>query len=487
VGNRSVKDRAERGAALVWVAGSMVALLAMASLAVDLGWYYLNGARLQSTADAAALAGVVHMPNSLIDANADAEVAARLNGFAGATLTGTGLPDNEYQVSLDFDVPMFLAPVIGIETLPLNRVATARNLPPLPLGSPANGFGNECAPGLDGCTGQSNFWANMHGRYTQASFGDAYSSFCTNRNGNATCNRNHTFRERGYLYGIERGTNNGFTVEFLDIAFHNPSGAQNTSDNHRTGDRGCEQWGTTSADCGQTVQVNLYAPDPTPLDISDNPLICTHTWTPRPQVAANAPYVFESPPCFTVASASPGIYVLQVVALPPANAQDSGLNRYSLRVNAGSRLYGLGDFSIYNNSSGTESEFFLAEVRDWYAGKTLVLELFDPGESSQPGTLEIIGPDGTVWNDTNCRIYSRNHSPTSDWSGGTTVMGGCTETVTPNEYNNRWLKFEIPLPSDYSCSYCWWMVNYDYPSAVNDTTTWRAYMIGDPLRLVPNP
>jgi len=32
---------------------------------------------------------------------------------------------------------------------------------------------------------------------------------------------------------------------------------------------------------------------------------------------------------------------------------------------------------------------------------------------------------------------------------------------------------------------CWWKMNYAYSSGVNDTTTWRAYMIGNPIHLVP--
>jgi hypothetical protein len=57
--------------------------------------------------------------------------------------------------------------------------------------------------------------------------------------------------------------------------------------------------------------------------------------------------------------------------------------------------------------------------------------------------------------------------------------------VTPQEYNGRWLKFEMDLPPEYACTTCWWKMNYSYPSGVNDTTTWRAYMIGNPIHLIP--
>jgi hypothetical protein len=63
--------------------------------------------------------------------------------------------------------------------------------------------------------------------------------------------------------------------------------------------------------------------------------------------------------------------------------------------------------------------------------------------------------------------------------------GNCLESVNPGEYNGRWLKFEMDLPIAYTCTDCWWRMNYAYPSAMNDTTTWRAYMIGNPIHLVP--
>ncbi len=56
--------------------------------------------------------------------------------------------------------------------------------------------------------------------------------------------------------------------------------------------------------------------------------------------------------------------------------------------------------------------------------------------------------------------------------------------MTPGEYNGRWLKFEMDLPAAYSCTNCWWKMSYAYPTAVNDTTTWRAYMIGNPIHLI---
>ena len=482
--------RGESGVTMPLIAMSMVALLGLAALAVDLGWLYVHTSRAQRAADASALAAVVHMPQRFDLATVAALEIATANGYehgVNATVAVSEVSDDPAQVEVTVSrtVELFFMQVFGMLDSDVSRTARAEYLPPIPLGSPANSFGNACSPTQPGCTGQANFWANIHGKYTNAAMGDAYSAFCRNDTHNSTCPQNPSWRSRGYLYGIERGSNSGFTVQFLDMAHRNISGGQTTTDNHRTGDRGCEAWGNSTAQCGQTVTANLYLPDPTPLDVTDNTLLCSHTWTPIPQVATGAAYTFESPAgCFNVASALDGIYVLQIVVQEPSQGIYSGLNRYSLRVGAGSRLYGLGDFSIYNNSSGTATEFFVAEVKDWYKGKTFVVELFDPGESSQTGTLQIVAPDGNVFDDGDCRIYVRNNAA-SPWTLQSSPST-CQESVSPNEYNNRWLKFEMDLPADYSCTTCWWKVNYSYPSAVNDTTTWRAYVIGNPVHLIPN-
>src|SRR5690606_20127143 len=104
-----------------------------------------------------------------------------------------------------------------------------------------------------------------------------------------------------------------FDVTFIDLAFHNTSGGIDTGDHHRTGDRGCEDgtWGggaTDDSSCGQTVEISLYGPDEDPLDVSNNPLLCRTTVSPRPQVEEDAPYVPEShDSCFENVAAGPGI------------------------------------------------------------------------------------------------------------------------------------------------------------------------------------
>ncbi len=242
------------------------------------------------------------------------------------------------------------------------------------------------------------------------------------------------------------------------------------------------------------MYVAIYPPEPTPLDLSDATLLCSTTVAPLPQVPETDPDAWQTPDgqgCWTQSGA--GTYVVQVRHVDPGAMVDrSGLNRYSVRSTAG-QFFALRDFSIYNNSDGSTTAFFLAEVPAFYAGKTFVVELYDPGEFSGPGTgyLQVMGPDGPVWDDGECRVYDRDN-PSLPWSLFNTIptASDCQEPTTSGEYHYRWLKFEMDIPGSYTCNQsageCWWKINYVYPSgptSVQDTTTWRAFIVGNPIHL----
>ena len=489
----------DKGAAIALVGSMLVILMGMAAFGSDLAWFYLNASRVQRAADGASLGGVVWMPGDQATAFSTAyDIALRNkydNDLPNVTVTPETVPGelNQLKVTVQDIVPTFFLKVLGFDTMTISRSATAEYIPPLRLGSPSNEFGNRCDPLQPGCSGQANFWANIHGKWTSTIMGDAYSSWCANSSDNPSCKQNPIARSGGYLYGIESDGASSFTIEFVDVAFHNTSGGNNTGDYIRTGDRGCEAWGPSDdEDCGPSMYVALYAPDPTPLDVSDNVRLCEAFITPQPQGLPGDPYVPTSPnPCFVNQPMGPGIYILQVRHVDPGATKDrAGLNRYSVFSSAGTKLFALGDFSIYNNADISTTSFYLAEVPDLYAGKTFVVELYDPGESKKNGTLQVVDPSGGVFSSGECRIYDRNKT-TQPWVLQTTINPGgsggnpCQELVTPKEYNGRWLKFEMDLPVGYSCSNCWWKMNYVYTSSVNDTTTWRAYIFGNPIHLVP--
>src|SRR5207237_1633805 len=81
--------RAGRGSALVYVTASLVALMAFASLAVDLGRVYVVRSELQLAADAAARYGAAGLPSGTATAENNAITAAGDNKADGTRVTIT--------------------------------------------------------------------------------------------------------------------------------------------------------------------------------------------------------------------------------------------------------------------------------------------------------------------------------------------------------------------------------------------------------------
>jgi len=474
----------------------LVVLIGMAAFATDLGWMYVNSARVQRAAEAAALSAVVELPADVAGANGVAVAVAGNNGYVPDLDTFVVTDpqpdgfDTRMRVQITDTIDLFFLRIFGMETQTITREATAEYLPPLPLGSPSGQFGNACDPEQTGCSGQPNFWANIHGRDTDTRMGDAFSSRCAAGagSGSSSCSVNPDYRGTGYLYGIE-ANGSPFTIQFTDIEFHYPDAGNDTNDGWRTGDRGCEDWGGPGCS-GPSMRLTLYYPDATPLDISDNAQKCSVVVGSQGQIAETAAYSWVNPnSCLGDNTPSDGIYVLQVQIVPPGGGSNSGLNRYSVRaynLSGLPRLYGIGDISIYNNANGTTTAFNLAEVDDIYRGKTFVVELYDPGDAAGGGTVQIKGPDGSTY--PSCSMSTRPSGGTNWTSVGTRspCQFFAANDGGGNDYNGDWVRLEMQLDDLYSCATCWWQVNYVFGGSPTDTTTWRAYVVGAPVHVIPN-
>ncbi|MGI9611117.1 MAG: pilus assembly protein TadG-related protein, partial [Acidimicrobiia bacterium] len=207
---QKLKNKDERGAAIALVAASITLLMGMAAFGTDLAWFYLNASRIQRAADAGALAGVIWMPTDFTTASSTAHATTQRNGyedtvdFAVVTPTQVVGEINQLRVTVTDTVDTFFIRLFGFQDMTITRTATAEFVPPLRLGSPDNQFGNTCDPGEPGCSGQANFWANIHGKWTDTRMGDAYSSYCDAGAGsdNPSCAQNPLARDSGYLYGV---------------------------------------------------------------------------------------------------------------------------------------------------------------------------------------------------------------------------------------------------------------------------------------------
>ena len=123
----------EQGFVLVWFSILFVVLLGIAAFAVDLTHARSAAQRAQNAADAAALAGVVVMP----DLDAATEIARQVAADNGVNpddvVVEAGAGTDELKVTVRDRVRTFFAPAIGIDTLSMTRSATAQYEAPEPL------------------------------------------------------------------------------------------------------------------------------------------------------------------------------------------------------------------------------------------------------------------------------------------------------------------------------------------------------------------
>ncbi|MGH8916506.1 MAG: pilus assembly protein TadG-related protein, partial [Acidimicrobiia bacterium] len=378
-------DDEEKGAALPFVGVILVLLLGIAAFAVDLGWIYLNSARLQRAADASALAGVVFLPGDITNVEAKSVDGANANGWDIGTVNGTpvggggpddldwrSLADNKLEVTLTANIPTYFLKVLGIDDFDIRRVATAEYVKPVPIGSPDPCFGigktslngGDCNP-----ASAQRFWAAISGPETYKWNGDAYSTKYWDDDSWNQEFTNTEYRSGGYYLAVDVPSGaSGLTVDVYDAGFYDRG-----SFDVDTGDR--EQDGGNGAD----THYQMYYFDDTPLDPTNNSAIagCARNITTE---SSSSTYKNQWVRLCTLSGAvSPGIYVVRVWT----DGNDGGTNQYAVRANttsaANARVYGINDISIFTNQAGI-SNLNVAEVAAAHAGKTLELRFYDPGE-----------------------------------------------------------------------------------------------------------
>jgi hypothetical protein len=210
----------------------------------------------------------------------------------------------------------------------------------------------------------------------------------------------------------------------------------------------------------------------------------------------------------SVATPTQGTYFLQVQTAKKISGlvtpYAGGANRYAVRVGLGSnytssnnlKLYGNQKMGIYANATGADTRFYLTRVLPGEAGHTLILNFFDTGDASQAGSIQVLPPpDSNVSGGTfaDCGYTAppgNNVGP--PWGPYIATSVGCqVNGVISGTYNGQWVTFEVPIPADYTCNAtdplgCWTRLRFAYPvgTDVSDTTTWSAFMVGDPVRLI---
>ena len=308
---RRTRLKGERGYVLVMSALLMIPLLAFAGFAIDVGAWYTHANRMQRAADAAALAGVVWMPND-DKAEQIALDVAKANGFddaaADITVTVTPVGSRRLRVLIhDNDSPMYLSSIF-LNQVDIERQALAEYVQAVPMGSPDNTLGND--PERWSASGYSRpfYWLNTSGPRGRKANGDRHTAGVCDAYSGCSGTTNLDYSEDGYFYRLTvdtRPVSGDLSVQVYDPAFFytgdtcatgnlldtadgaayttqvNTLVAQGHPDAAARYTRGNTEWCVGDQDInGRTVDTTyiVRAPDNTPFENGDNPVVCAKTF-----------------------------------------------------------------------------------------------------------------------------------------------------------------------------------------------------------------
>ena len=168
----------------------------------------------------------------------------------------------------------------------------------------------------------------------------------------------------------------------------------------------------------------------------------------------------------------------------------TGKNHFALRAISSAPAGGVSvsayeRMRIYANATGAVTEFNLLRVPPAAATKTIQITFFDVGEGAgSGGTVKIIKPgDSNLPTDiVGCTGAGVTTGPLSKCA----VTG-----ITSAGYNGKLQVIQVPVPPSYTCTVssaggCWFRVQVTFGSgnSVNDSTTWTAKIVGEPVRLI---
>jgi Flp pilus assembly protein TadG len=129
-----VQRRREAGQTLAFVTFGLLAFLAAAGLAIDMGYLRYERRLMQSAADSAAMAAATDLNlGNAAQADTDALDVAGLNGFNNGvnntTVTVTDLSATEVQVQVQQILPSFFMKIAGVNNSTIQATATATIAP----------------------------------------------------------------------------------------------------------------------------------------------------------------------------------------------------------------------------------------------------------------------------------------------------------------------------------------------------------------------
>jgi hypothetical protein len=294
----------------------IIPLFLFTGFAVDLGSWTAHASRAQAASDAAALAGVVYLPDRPDLAVTKAREAAARNGFAdgvdGVTVTVEPSSRNELRVAIfDPNVKQYFSSVF-VQSPTIERGATAEFIRPVPMGSPEPWAGQDPERGINPA-----YVLNVAGVATRKENGDkrtaknCWRSHAGCDPTNADHYNNADYSEDGYYFTVSvdesHPVGEPLRIEVYDPAYvynNDTCGANTLSDaqrntlhsNHGASDPfllqryqnnrsiWCvgDQRLSQPANRGSSIKTTyiVRGPDDTPTDVTNNPAVCAITFDP---------------------------------------------------------------------------------------------------------------------------------------------------------------------------------------------------------------
>lgn len=548
--------RDERGFVLVWTIFMFMGLFAVAGFSIDLSNWYLHIQRNQRAADAASLSGAVYLPAHdstchLIDAAAwaaavdAAEKTLSKNGVdpASAQITPVCGKPTALSVQLTFEVHNAFMALFDRPSNTFTRLAVAEHAPGIAMGSPSNVLGSEPTYGASlgyaaADTWQApsptapNFWLNISGDAVGKQYGDRWTSkYCTGGWISAGCtmagyNTEWDGTGNTYTVKIPAGTTGSVSLEAFDAVNSdvgddclrdgmkaietanagNPLYTSGENSPYCTGDQGFGD--TYIADTTFVVMTPKESPGGSQVVAG-----CTHTFPGYSDADLQNGTAWANTTwrdsfrrwveiCrINMASNPTGDYIVRVTTSP----DESGMNRFAMRagvlsgsgVNIGMskklNVHSVGRFTTTTSIGSTTHIYYLARIMPYHAGKTLVINAFDIGDTALvdgPTDVRLLPPTNSNWTSLNCTV-------TTGGTGASITPCGLTgiDPFSNSGWNGQSAVFTVPVPTNYTCADtnpdgCWIRVEYlshptsPGPHVTNDTIAWTAEAGGSPVHII---
>ena len=534
------RPQREKGFIAVTTALLLVVMLMATAVALDVAIWYTRGLELQRSADAAALAAVVRMPNFGAATDAAREVAVR-NGLDPDTIVVQRDPGSprRIKVSVKQNVQSFFGNMLRSSTT-VGRQATAEFVSAIDMGSRLNGIGTADLMTYPG-VGEQGFWLAINGYCTAKEDGDRFASaFDGNRaGGNTSCvpgpgiKTNLDYRQPGvdvpqytYLVNIPcpvPGQDPCVTLptENTVVEAYNPTfdmsnmpGAIDTNTVKQTD----PNFGNAQID----TTFSLRDPNGDPV-VGAPPQVFG---TCNDCSAANGWTSLFSIP----AASGAGSFKVDVNTAE-GQVNSYGSNAFSLLAHWASEpigpcttcasMSGESSIGVYANASGNIVDFYLARLSPAvdFRGKRIQILLWDVGEGAD--SISILQPNGAGYSPIPFRFRTFDHGldgvpaddrfPSTNVPSGVLDVSGTASALGPQappwplserandfKFNGRMLSLELTVPTDYGCvplsRPCvpialpqdgWWKIRYTTSAgAVYDRSTWTVRLLGDPVHLV---